>query len=289
MGNPELPGLLVDCDWLREHLQDPDLILFDASWHMPASGRDGRAEWLRKRIPGARFFDFDGRIRAPDTELPHMLPDAALFTREVQALGLNGNSRVVIYDSLGMFSAPRAWWMLKAMGFTRTAILDGGLPDWEASGLAFDSGEPDPVQPGDFEAEANPAAVVDAQAVLAALQDEAVCVLDARPAARFSGAAEEPRPGLRRGHMPGARNLPFGELFEDGLLKSKDDLRALFAPFIEDKSRTLCSCGSGVTASILVFAAQYAGYENLAVYDGSWSEWGLPGEWPVVTDVPAAD
>lgn len=286
MTDLQLPAALVDVDWLHAHLGQAPLCLFDASWHMPASGRDGRAEWRAEHIPGARFFDFDGSICAPSSDLPHMLPDAETFTREVQALGLCADSIVVVYDSLGMFSGPRAWWMLRAMGFDRCALLDGGLPAWKAAGypLASEAEAAVPV-PGDFVARPVPGLVADAQAVLTALSGNAQCVLDARPAARFSGDEAEPRPGLRRGHMPGALNLPFTRLFEaDGRLRGKAELRELFDPMLQGVDRGICSCGSGVTACVLAFAAYYCGAGDLAVYDGSWCEWGQPGELPVVTD-----
>ena len=285
MSRIELPDSLVDVDWLQRNLGHDDLVIFDASWHMPATGRDGFKEWQQEHVPGARFFDFDRKICAADSDLPHMMPDEAIFTRELQALGLNRDSVVVVYDSIGMFSGPRAWWMLRAMGCSNLAMLDGGLVAWNAAEYPVESMTDLPgYEPGDFVAVMDQAFIADAKQVLAAVDDAAVCVLDARPGPRFSGAAEEPRPGLRRGHMPGALNLPFADLFAHGLLKPKAELKPLIAPLIADSERTICSCGSGVTACVIAFAAHYIGYENLAVYDGSWSEWGQPGELPVVSD-----
>jgi thiosulfate/3-mercaptopyruvate sulfurtransferase len=285
MKSLQLPASLVSVAWLQQHLDHDNLLLFDASWHMPATGRDAFAEWQQERISGARFFDFDGRIRDPQASLPHMLPDADSFTRELRALGLNQDSCVVVYDTLGMFSSPRAWWMLRVMGCANVALLDGGLPAWKAQGLATVSGIDQATFPsGDFSARLDAEQVVDAAAVVVALEDDEVCVLDARPEPRFSGAAEEPRAGLRRGHMPGAKNLPFAQLFDQGLLKADSELAQLFEPLLENRSRVICSCGSGVTACILAFALQRIGFDQVAVYDGSWSEWGLPGELPVVVD-----
>ena len=285
MADLQLPGPLVSADWLRQHLGHEDLVVFDSSWHMPATGRDGFEEWQKAHIPGARYFDFDRKICAPGTALPHMMPDEALFTRELQALGLGRNSVVVVYDTMGMFSSPRGWWMLRAMGCDNLALLDGGLVAWSELNYPVNSRTDLPVyETGDFVAVFDPDLVADAQAVLVALADDSLCVLDARPPPRFSGAVEEPRPGLRSGHMPGALNLPFAELFRDGLLKPKDELEEIFTPMIGASERTICSCGSGVTACIVAFAAEYIGLQNLAVYDGSWSEWGLPGALPVVTD-----
>ncbi len=284
MASLELPDSLVSVDWLQRHLGHDKLVVFDSSWHMPATGRDGYDEWRRQRIPGARFFDFDGSLADPDSKLPHMMSSAEVFTREMRALGLERDSRVVVYDSMGMFSSPRGWWMLRAMGCENSALLDGGLPAWNAAGYATDSLEREPgYAAGDVAASLDRDFVADSAAVLAALDDSSAAVVDARPEARFSGASEEPRPGLRRGHMPGAFNLPFADFFEDGLLKPKDELKAMLEPIIGGRQRSIYSCGSGVTACIIAFAAFYTGYRNLAVYDGSWCEWGLPGDLPVVT------
>ena len=284
MTSLQLPASLVSVAWLQQHLDHDDLLLFDASWHMPATGRDGFAEWQQERISGARFFDFDGRICDLQSSLPHMLPDADSFTRELQRLGLNQDSCVVVYDSMGMFSSPRTWWMLRVMGCANVALLDGGLPAWKTQGLTTTSGTDDAYPRGDFRARLDARRVADAAAVLTALEDERICVLDARPEPRFSGAADEPRAGLRSGHMPGAKNLPFAQLFDQGLLRSDAELALLLEPLLDKSSSAICSCGSGVTACILAFALDQIGFNQVAVYDASWSEWGLPGELPVIVD-----
>ncbi|MFT5219914.1 MAG: thiosulfate/3-mercaptopyruvate sulfurtransferase [Planctomycetota bacterium] len=278
-----LDDSLVDVVWLHQHLQDPDLIIFDASWHMPAAARNGLAEWRQQRIPGARYFDFDGRICQPDSPLPHMMPDESRFSDEVRLLGLNHDSAVVIYDSLGLFSSPRVWWMLRSMGFENCAILDGGLPAWLAAGYATDDADVvESFANGDFVARFDARLFSDAKAVLAALDDRTSLVLDARPGVRFRGEVAEPREGLRMGHMPGSLNLPFSDLCVDGRLKTKAELQAIFSNLPFSGDRVIFSCGSGITACVIAFAAHHIGYENLSVYDGSWCEWGLPGELPVV-------
>ena len=281
----KLPDSLVSVDWLRQHLDAKDLVIFDASWHMPATGRDAFKECQQEHIRGARFFDFDNKICAPDSALPHMMPNEDIFSRELQALGLNQDSVVVVYDTMGMFSSPRGWWMLRAMGCENVALLDGGLVAWDEAEYPIESTNTVPqYETGNFVARVIPDFIADTAEVLSALDDASICVLDARPEPRFSGASEEPRPGLRRGHMPGALNLPFAEVFKHGLLKSKQELSELITPLLGDSQRTIYTCGSGVTACVIAFAAQHIGHKNFAIYDGSWCEWGLPGELPAVTD-----
>ncbi len=285
MSGLQLPSSLVDVKWLHDHLDDPDLVIFDGSWHMPATHRDALEEWRHEHIKYTRFFDFDRVICAADTDLPHMMPDAETFTREVRKLGLNNDSIVVIYDTMGMFSAPRVWWMLRAMGFEQCALLDGGLPAWHRAGYDVDHDEDaGPVTPGNFIATAVAEKIAGLEDVIRALGDQNDSVVDARPSPRFRGEVDEPRPGLRRGHMPGATNLPFADFFENGLLKSNDALQSMLAGHIAEKGHTIFSCGSGVTACVAAFAAHLVGYGNTSVYDGSWSEWGLPGDLPVVTE-----
>ncbi len=285
MSSLQLPSSLVDVEWLHSHLNNPQLVIFDASWHMPATQRDAYEEWRHEHIKNARYFDFDQTICDTYSDLPHMMPDAETFTREVQRLGLNDDSVVVIYDSLCMFSAPRVWWMLRAMGFDNCALLDGGLPAWHSAGYDVESEvDVNPVAVGNFVARPVEGKVCEIDHVIKALDNDGFSVVDARPAPRFRGEVEEPRAGLRRGHMPGASNLPFHDLFENGLLKSRPALQSMLAEYFVDGSHTVCSCGSGVTACVIAFAAHLIGKEDVSVYDGSWSEWGLPGSLPVVTE-----
>ena len=278
----KLPDSLVSAEWLQQNIDHPQLVIFDASWHMPATSRDAFKEWQSEHIKNARFFDFDRTVCAPNSELPHMMPSAEIFTREVQKLGLNRDSIVVVYDSLGMVTAPRVWWMLKSMGFDACALLDGGLPAWEEAGFATcDETQGPSVAPGNFVAEMVAGDFCGSDSVLAAINDASVTILDARSPERFSGEVEEPRPGLKRGHMPGAVNLPFPELFDHGRMKSKSELAKIFSDKVPKGNRAICSCGSGVTACVIAFAAHLVDHDDITVYDGSWCEWGLPGGLPV--------
>jgi len=278
----QLPDSLVSAEWLQRHIEHPQLVVFDGSWHMPAAGRSGLQEWNSERIKNARFFDFDQTVCAPNSDLPHMMPSAEQFTLEVQKLGLNNDSVVVVYDSLGVFSSPRVWWMLKSMGLEQCAVLDGGLPAWKMAGFAISSGkQPVSHDSGNFVANQAEGNFCDSQAVLAGIEDSTITILDSRPGARFRGEVEEPRSGLRKGHMPGAINIPFDDLLDQGQMKSKTELKQIMSRHVPAGNRTICSCGSGVTACMTAFAAHLLGYDNVSVYDGSWCEWGQPGTLPI--------
>ncbi|MFJ4462591.1 sulfurtransferase [Streptomyces sp. NPDC088928] len=277
----ELPGPLVGADWTARRLGRPGLVVLDASVGAHRGGE--------RRIPGARAFDIDGTLSDHSGPLPHTMPGAGRFTEELRSLGVNDGDTVVVYDAAGVYSSARAWWMLRAMGFDRVAVLDGGLSAWADAGLPLESARPAPATPpGDFTARPRPGMFVGAEEVAAALADPAAAVLDARSADRFTGTAAEPRPGLRSGHMPGAVNLPFGELQRAGRMRPVDELRAVFAALAGERERLVVSCGSGVTACVLALGAELAGYRGQAVYDGSWSEWGLPSQRPVVTGAGGA-
>ncbi|MGW4510011.1 sulfurtransferase [Streptomyces sp. NPDC004436] len=277
-----LPGPLVGTDWLAERLGAPGLVVLDASV--------GAHRGAARRIPGARPFDLDGELSDHDAPAPHTMPGPERFTEALRRLGIDDTDTVVVYDGAGLYSAPRAWWMLRATGFDRAAVLDGGLPAWTAAGLPVEARVAAYAGPrGSFTARPRAGAFADAAAVAAALADPAAAVVDARTPGRFAGTSPEPRPGLRGGHMPGAVNLPFGDLQgPDGLMRPAGELREAFRAVAGDRERLYLSCGSGVTACVLALGAELAGYRDPAVYDGSWSEWGMPSQRPVATGRGAA-
>ena len=262
----------VTTDRLAQHLSDPNLVVIDASWFLPTANRNPRAEFLVSHIPGAVFFDIDG-VADTSSGLPHMLLAPAEFERQVGALGIGDGMTLVIYDESGLFSAPRVWWEFSAMGARDIHILEGGGPKWREEGRALESG-PSKRAPAVFTAHYRAELVRDFDDVATALAAKAT-VVDARPAGRFLGEMPEPRPGLASGHMPGALNVPAGELTADGKLKPVEALQAIFERTGVDLARPIVtSCGSGVTASTLMLALKMAGAEDVAVYDGSWAEWG---------------
>ncbi|KLD78127.1 3-mercaptopyruvate sulfurtransferase [Xanthomonas hyacinthi] len=268
-------GPLVEVGWLRAHLGEDDLIVLDASAYLPAEGRDGRALYRQAHIPGARFFDIE-LFSDPETGLPHMAPSQGRFARLAGELGLRNDARVVVYDQKGLFSAARAWWLLKLFGHARLAVLDGGLPAWTGAGLATALGEPAPAAPTRLQVAFRPALLRGLGDVWANIDSGRELVLDARGAARFTGEAPELRAGIAPGHVPGSASLPFTELLEaDGRLKPAATLRALFAARGADGARpVVTSCGSGLTAAILLLALEAASLPEGALYDGSWTEWG---------------
>ncbi|MFJ8754274.1 sulfurtransferase [Streptomyces sp. NPDC102441] len=271
-----LPGPLVGADWLATRLATTGLVVLDASV--------GVHREAGRRIPGARRFDIDGEMSDAAGPLPHTMPGAARFTEEMRALGVDGTDTVVVYDAAGVYSSARAWWMLRAMGFDRVAVLDGGLPAWTAAGLPVEEVAPGGAErAGDFTARPREGMLVGSGAVVDALADPGSAVLDARSRERFAGTGAEPRPGLRRGHMPGALNLPFGDIQRDGRMLPAGELRGVLGALLGEREHLVVSCGSGVTACVLALGAELAGYREVSVYDGSWSEWARPSELPVVT------
>jgi thiosulfate/3-mercaptopyruvate sulfurtransferase len=271
---------LKSTEWLAEHLRDRNVVIVDGSMFLPTQKRDAHAEYLAGHIPGAVFFDVDA-ISDHSTELPHMLPGAGQFGEAVGALGIGDGDAVVVYDSLGLYSAARVWWTFRIFGATNVFILDGGLPKWKAEKRLLETGDTKRTAKK-FHAEMNIAPVAMLADVRMALTDESSQIVDARSAERFAGKAPEPRPGLRSGHMPGSFNVPFDRVLENGRLASPERIREAFTSAGVDLDKPIItSCGSGVTAAILTFALESIGRTPKGLYDGSWSEWGARPDVPV--------
>ena len=282
------PEALVATEWLAAHLDDPHVRVVDCSFKLPGITPTARTDYDSGHIPGAVFFDIDD-IAEPGTSLPHMIPSPELFAQKIGALGIGDDDRVVVYDSNGLSSAGRAWWMLRLFGHRNVALLDGGLPKWKAEGRPLETAVPRPA-PRQFTARVEPALVRDKTAVLGNLGTRDEQVIDARAAGRFDGSTPEVRPGLRSGHIPGSRSIPYEQVTDPATrqLRNAEQLTALFRDAGVSLERPIVtSCGSGVTACALAYALHLIGHPGAAVYDGSWSEWGLPGDTPVETG-PAA-
>ena len=278
---------LVSTDWLAEHIDDPAIVILDATFVMPGSPRDPAKEFAQRHIPGAVFFDIDA-VSDHAVDLPHMLAPPQDFATAVRRMGVNAGSKVVVYDSEGIFSSARVWWNFRAMGHADTVVLDGGLKKWLAEGHPMETGWREPAH-GEFKSHPIPALVRDVEQVRAVLSNGAEQVVDARAAARFRGETPEPRAGLRSGHMPGARNVPFGDMVTpDGTLAEPEQLKARFeAAGVDLAAPITTSCGSGVTAAVLALALARLGRDDVAIYDGSWTEWGGRDDTPIVTGAEA--
>ena len=274
---------IISVEWLQSHLSDDSVCIVDATSFLPTEQRDAHAEYLQKHIPGAVFFDIDA-ISTPG-DLPHMLPTAEVFATAAGKLGLQKDKTIVVYDAKGLFSAARVWWTLSIFGFENVRVLDGGLPAWEQAGFKLASGEVS-VEPVFVEVSLDKNAVVDAGQVLHASESGSAEILDARSRGRFDGIDPEPRQGLRGGHIPGSKCLPFTTLLNNGKLKSDDELKEIFATLnLASDKPVYTTCGSGVTAAVLTLAMHCIGICNTALYDGSWTEWGGREDLPVVKDV----
>lgn len=271
---------LVSTQWLEDSLDAPDLVVVDCSWHMPASGRDGRNEYLQWHIPGARFLDIDAVSDASDPA-PHMLPAADAFATAMESAGIGSSERIVVYDNSDLRTAARGWLMLRHFGASRVAILNGGFQKWLAEGRTVETGDPARRDARFEAAEAAPQIVTKADI----LGGTGLPIIDARGRPRFEGSQADPRPGVAPGHIPGSRNLPYAALYEaDGTFAGESEIRRLFAGAGIDPERPfVASCGSGVTASSLIFAAYLLGNAESRLYDGSWSEWGSDPGTPKAT------
>jgi thiosulfate/3-mercaptopyruvate sulfurtransferase len=274
-----LMGPLVSADWLLAAAGG--ITVLDASYYLPNESKDARAIFMDGHIPGARFVDIDA-ISEQASALPDMLPAPAAFASAVGGMGISNHSRVVVYDQRGIFSAARLWWMFRVFGHDDVAVLDGGLPAWVASGGALEAGAPALVTPVSFTAAYRADMVRSLADMLTNLATNKALVVDARAAGRFDGTVPEPRAGMRSGHIPGARSLPFSAVLENGRMLPPEKLRARFAAAGVDGGKpVVASCGSGVTAAVLSLAMVVAGLPEAAIYDGSWSEWGSRDNTPI--------
>lgn len=277
---------IVSTDWLAEHLDAPDLVVLDGSWHLPTESRDPHREYLDAHIPGALFFDIDDICDEADG-LPHMLPSPARFSSRMRKMGIGDGKRIVVYDTAGMFSAARVWWTFRVMGSEDVAVLDGGLPKWIREERPVEDGAVNR-QERHFTARRNAGLVCgvdDVQTIVSGGDRHGAQIVDARSPGRFRGEAPEPRPGVRSGRMPGSLNVPFTELLTgDGAMRPAGEIRAAFERAGVDLSRpVVTSCGSGITAAVLTLGLHIIGHHGHTLYDGSWSEWGAREDLPVET------
>ncbi len=261
-----------------------DVSIIDGSWYLPTQERNAHEEYNSMRIPGAVFFDID-KIADPNSDLPHMLPDPNEFAKAASMLGISDSNLIVVYDGPGLFSAPRVWWTLKIMGAPDVRIMEGGFERWKEDGLPVETGNPNSPQPKIFEASFSPENVTAMDEVEAASKIDTTVILDARPEPRFAGKADEPRAGLRKGHIPGSKSLPVTDIIKDGKLIASDELEARFSKLgINQDTPTVTTCGSGVTAAILTLALAETGRLNNKLFDGSWAQWGQENGPPVETN-----
>ena len=274
-------AFFVAADWLAEHIDDPQIQIIDARMAPPGQeDRDVAQEYRSGHIPGAVFFDIEA-LSDHTSPLPHMMPRPESFAVAMRELGVDQDKHLIVYDEGNLFSAPRAWWMLRTFGVENVSILGGGLAGWQRDELPLQEGNVE-LPAGDFDAAFNPEAVVRVTDVLLASHEKSAQIVDARPAARFNAEADEPRPGLRRGHVPGALNVPWTELVQDGELKTTDELDAIFFRHGVSFDRPIiASCGSGVTAAVVVLALTTLDVPDVALYDGAWSEWGARADLPI--------
>jgi len=272
---------IVSADWLSKHWNDPGVSVIDASWYLPAMGRDARKEYDAGHIPGAHFFDQDV-IANTKSGLPHTVPSPALFEQHVSAMGVARDDTIIVYDGPGYFSAPRVWWLFRTMGAEKVFVLDGGLDGWKKEGR-FVTDKPTMCAPTAFVPKFNASKVASFEQMMSTVQSQTTQIADARGMGRFTGEEPEPREGMRSGHMPGAKCLHYATLAPDGYLLELDELRKVINEAgINPEKPVVTTCGSGVTAAVITLALASLGNENTSLYDGSWAEWGSRQDTPVI-------
>lgn len=274
MSKIKISDSIVSVQWLKENFSAENLVILDADMKPVTNVGEVIKDAY---IPNSLRFDFDNDIKDMNTSLPHMMPTPEFFQDEVQKLGINQDSAIIVYDHVGIYASPRAWWMFRAIGHENVAVLDGGLPAWIQAGYETASSlDPLPVKRGNFLSNPQADFFVDSSYVLKRLQDSNFTIMDARAKGRFDGVDQEPRPNMKRGHIPNAVSMPFASVLENGKMKSKSFLQTMFEAYKENQK--IFYCGTGVTASVLALAADQAGQRNFSVYDGSWAEWGMEKE-----------
>ncbi|MFK8008992.1 MAG: sulfurtransferase [Saprospiraceae bacterium] len=281
MNNINIPVPLVSIEWLVNHLNHPNLVILDAT-KTKVGQKELSEEAKTKRIPRARNFDLQNTFKDQEATLPNTMPSPKYFEQEVQKIGINNNSVIVIYDHHGVYSSPRAWWIFKAMGHQKVAVLDGGFSAWKNANLPIAIQAEYDGNLGNFESNYQASLIKSADEVLATLHNNKVVILDARSNGRFHGTAPEPRAHLKGGHIPGSQNLPSSQIIKDGKLLPKAELKKIYDAFHLDDKAIIFTCGSGMTACVIALGAEVAGHDSKAIFDGSWTEWG-DGDYPVET------
>ncbi len=265
---------LISIDWLSQNIDAPNLVILDATIKKVTTNDTSSEITEKQQIKNTRFLDIKNTFSDLSSEFPNTMLSPEKFTEAARQLGICNDSIIVVYDELGIYSSPRVWWMFKAMGHHNIAVLDGGLPEWKKAGLPLEKATEYIGEIGNFTANYNANYMNNYHDVSDAINNDTISVLDARSENRFNGLEDEPRKGLRSGHIPNSINLPYSKLMEDGKMKSKNELKTIFTELVNEENKLIFSCGSGITACILALGAEIMELNNLSVYDGSWTEWG---------------